>query len=189
MNELIFRGRDRYRPSKALFVLLLAVFVAQGAFAAYRLGPVGGAWLIGGTIALLAPFAYSTVRCWSAVGPAGITVCWGFGRGRTYPWHEIRWIDVRTTTNRGSESLAARMFLTSGRRRALPGLQHSDLYPDPDFDVDFRRVVNWWELNTDEASRVRPPRSLRDRLTPTVLAVLVTAVVAAAAWVDIVVLH
>ncbi|MFG3052184.1 hypothetical protein ACGFZP_14675 [Kitasatospora sp. NPDC048239] len=174
MNELIFRGKDRYRPSWSHLLLALAVIAAQGTLAAVKLGPTGTVWLVGGTIALMVPPACMTYRCWSSVGPGGITICWGLGRGRTYPWHEIQWLDVRTTKSQGSESRAARMFLTSGRRRTLPGLQYSDMYPDPDFEVDFRRVVNWWEFSTDAAARISPPKRLRDRFTPMVSAVIVT---------------
>ncbi|MGW2540920.1 hypothetical protein ACWC5I_08600 [Kitasatospora sp. NPDC001574] len=75
------------------------------------------------------------------------------------------------------------MFLRGGRRRSLPGLQHSDMYPDPEFGADYRRVVDRWELSTDQGARVRPPRSLRDRISPVMLGFIlavVFAVVAAA---------
>ncbi|WP_406202324.1 hypothetical protein OH807_23850 [Kitasatospora sp. NBC_01560] len=189
MNELIFRAKDRYRPSWSHLVAILVVFGAQGALAAVKLGPTGGAWLIGGTIALMAPLGVIAFRSWSSVGPAGITICWGLGRGRTYPWHEVRWIDVREVESQAGDSRAARMFLTTGRRRALPGLQHSDMYPDPDFDVDFRRVVNWWELSTDASLRVPPEKGLRDRITPTVFAVLATILIAVVAGVVVVLMH
>ncbi|MFD5918199.1 hypothetical protein ACFVYP_25955 [Kitasatospora sp. NPDC058201] len=183
MSELIFRGRDRYRPARSHLLLAIVVFVFEGTFASVTLGPVWAFWLIGGTIAVLAPVAYCAFRSWSRVGPAGVTICWGIGRGRTYAWQEVQWIDTRETDSRYGSSTVARMFLVGGRRRSLPGLQHSDMYPDPEFGADYRRVVDWWELSTDQGARVRPPRSLRDRISPVMLGFIlavVFAVVAAA---------
>ncbi|MEV6975585.1 hypothetical protein [Kitasatospora sp. NPDC093806] len=180
MNELSFRGKDRYRPSWPHLAVLIAVFALQGFLAATKLGPVGTAWLLGGTAVLAALGFWVTLRCWTTVGPAGITICWGFGRGRTYPWQEIRWIDVRETKAQGgSNILTARMFLAGGRRRGLPALQHSDTYPSPDFEVDVQRVVNWWELSTDPTTRIRPPKQFRDRITPTVAGILVGLLISA----------
>ncbi|WP_327681816.1 hypothetical protein [Kitasatospora sp. NBC_00458] len=176
MDELIFRGKDRHRTSKSRLFLALLILVVEGALSVTVLGPSWTCALIAGTAVLLAPVVYIASRSWSRVGAAGITVCWGLGRGRTHPWHEIRWIDVRRTEGQSGDVLAARIFLADGRRRALPGLQHSEMYPDPDFDVDFRRVVNWWELSTDEASRVQPPKRPRDRLTPAVAGLLLSVV-------------
>ncbi|MFJ3220044.1 PH domain-containing protein [Kitasatospora sp. NPDC086801] len=181
MNELIFRGKDRYRPSWSQLVPLVIVLVLEVAFAAYRLGPVGLCWLFGGTLVLVGVGFTIALRNWSRVGPEGITLCWGFGTGRTYPWQEIRWIDVRETKVQGGTTLAVRMTLTNGRRRSLPGIQHSAVYPDPDFHVDFQRVVDWWELSTDQAARRRPTKQFRDRITPTaagvVLGLLICVVV------------
>ncbi|MEV0532074.1 hypothetical protein [Kitasatospora sp. NPDC050463] len=173
MNELIFRGKDRYRPSWPQFAFLGVLLAAQGTLAAYRLGAVGFCWMLGGTAAIAGPALVISRRCWSAVGAAGITICWGVGRrGRTYPWRDIRWIDVRETKSRFGASYAVRMTLAGGKRRTLPGLQHSDAYPAADFDEQFHRVVNWWELSTDQAARVQPPKQLRDRLSPTALGVV-----------------
>ncbi|MFB8199747.1 hypothetical protein [Kitasatospora purpeofusca] len=179
MDELIFRGRDRYRPSWSQLAIVLVLLVAQGFAALHGLGTVGFLWLAGGTLALSALGLWVTVRSWSRVGSEGITICWGFGRGRTYPWDRIRWIDVRTVDAQGGTTSQVRMFVAGGRRRALPGLLHSDLYPSPDFDEQFHRVRNWWELNTEASARVEPVRRLRDRITVTVAAVLVTLVLAA----------
>ncbi|MFD9063731.1 hypothetical protein ACFVZ3_19690 [Kitasatospora purpeofusca] len=181
MDELIFRGRDRYRPSWSQLLILLVLLVAQGFAAAHGLGTTGFLWLAGGTLALCGLGLWTTVRCWSRVGPEGITICWGFGPGRTYPWDRIRWIDVRTLDTQGGTSSQVRMFLAGGRRRALPGLVHSDLYPSPDFDEQYHRIRNWWELNTEAPAQVEPVRRFRDRITPTVAAVLVTLVIAAVA--------
>jgi Protein of unknown function (DUF2581). len=121
------------------------------------------------------------LRSWTTVGVAGITICWGIGRGRTYSWQEIQWIDVRETKSGYGRTLVARITLADGRRRSLPALQHSTQYPDPDFHVDFQRVVNWWKLSTDPAARFQPPKRLRNRLTPTVvgliLGLLITVII------------
>ncbi|MGV9268539.1 hypothetical protein ACWDRR_28170 [Kitasatospora sp. NPDC003701] len=179
MNELIFRGKDRYRPSWPQLGFLGVLLVAQGALAVFRLGAVGFFWMVGGTAAIVGPALLISRRCWSSVGAAGITICWGIGRrGRTYPWQEIRWIDVRETKSQYGSSFAVRMTMVGGKRRTLPGLQHSDTYPAPDFDEQFHRVVNWWELSTDQAARVRPPKQLRDRLTPTVAGVVAGILIA-----------
>ncbi|MFI6448473.1 hypothetical protein [Kitasatospora sp. NPDC050543] len=187
MIELNFRVKDRNRPVKSYVVLAVVVLVAEGLAAFVRLGAVGFSWLAGGTITLLAPLLFLSYRSWSRVGADGITICWGLGHGRTYPWREIRWIDVRETKGQGSSSHAVRMFLEGGRRRSLPGLYRSAMHPTPDFDEQFQRVVNWWELSTDHAARVQPPKQFRDRLTPTVLGLVVvpaiTVVVTAVALV------
>jgi hypothetical protein len=127
---------------------------------------------MGGTAVLAVLGLCMVLRSWTTVGVAGITICWGIGRGRTYSWQEIRWIDVRETKSQYGRTLAARITLTDGRRRSLPALQHSTPYPDPNFHVDFQRVVNWWELSTDPAARFQPPKKLRDRLTPTMVGLI-----------------
>ncbi|THA51669.1 hypothetical protein [Streptomyces sp. A1136] len=154
--------------------LALVLVVVEGVTAFVRVGAVGFCWMVGGTIALLAPLVLLSRRSWSRVGADGITICWGLGHGRTYPWHEIQWIDVRETKGQGSSSHAVRMFLSGGRRRSLPGLYRSDMHPAPDFDEQFQRVVNWWELSTDQTARVRPSEQFRDRLTPTVVGLVGT---------------
>ncbi|MEU8583714.1 hypothetical protein [Streptomyces abikoensis] len=168
MNELSFRGKDRYRPSWSHFAMLGVVLAAQAVLAASRLGVVGFYWMLGVTAALAGFGFLFAFRSWTTVGAAGITICWGAGRGRTHPWQDIRWIDVRETKSQYGTTLVARITLADGRRRSLPGLQHSNLYPAPDFAVDFQRVVNWWEVSTDRAARVQPPKKTRDRVSPTV---------------------
>ncbi|MFB7615099.1 hypothetical protein [Kitasatospora sp. NPDC056181] len=157
------------------------LFVVEGTAAAYKLGPAPTWCLIAVTAVLGGAGFLLTFRSWTTVGAEGITICWGIGRGRTYPWKEIRWIDVRDGSTAKETSRVVRMFLASGRRRSLPGLMHSDTYPSPDFDEQFHRVVNWWELSTDPADRVQPQKQARDRLTPTVvgivLGLLITVVV------------
>jgi hypothetical protein len=146
--------------------------VVEGVLAFFRLGVVGFCWLLGGTAAFVGLGISMVLRSWTTVGAAGITICWGIGRSRTYSWQEIRWIDVRETKSQYGTSLVARITLTDGRRRSLPALQHSTRYPDPHFHADFQRVVNWWELSTDPAARFQPPKRLRNRLTPTLVGLI-----------------
>ncbi|MGK5640976.1 hypothetical protein ACSNOK_22070 [Streptomyces sp. URMC 126] len=185
MNALVFRGRDRYRPSQSHLVLLLLLMVVELVLAYYRLGRVGFFWMLGATAVLLAVGFFATLRCRTEVGAAGVTICWGFGRGRTHSWHEIRWVDLQESGNGADKSLAVRITLGNGRRRTLPGLHHSGFYPAPDIDVVFRQVIDWWKVSTRPEDRFRPPERRRDRLPPTmtgallglVITVVVTAVV------------
>ncbi|GAA4618502.1 hypothetical protein GCM10023195_83190 [Actinoallomurus liliacearum] len=181
VNELSFQGKDRYHPSWPHFAALGLGLAIEGAFAFFRLGIVGSCWLLGGTVALVALGMSMALRSWTTVGAAGITICWGIGRGRTYPWREIRWIDVRETKSQYGTALTARITLADGRRRSLPALQHSTRYPDPDFHVDVQRVINWWELSTDPAARFQPPKRLRNQLTPQaiglILGLLITIII------------
>ncbi|MCO5968227.1 PH domain-containing protein [Actinoallomurus soli] len=153
----------------------------EGAFAFYRLGVVGSCWLLGGTAALVGLGVSMARRSGTTVGAAGITISWGLGRGRLYSWQEIRWIDVRETKSQQGTALSARITLADGRRRSLPALQHSTQYPDPDFQVDFQRVVTWWESSTEPAARFRPPERMRYKLTPQavglILGLLITIIV------------
>ncbi|MFE7192790.1 hypothetical protein [Kitasatospora sp. NPDC057541] len=175
-GELVFRGRDRYRPSPAHLALVLLVPAVEAAATIRGLGLTGALWLAGGTFAFIGLGLALARRSFSAVGPGGITVCWGFGRGRTHPWQEIRWIDVRTTKAEGGTASQVRMFLADGCRRALPGLADSPLHPSPDFEEQYRRILARWELSTEESGRVRPRRQLRDRIPPTVAGYLVALV-------------
>ncbi|MFJ6617807.1 hypothetical protein ACIQOW_09590 [Kitasatospora sp. NPDC091335] len=179
MNELIFRGKDMFRPSWSNLAPLILLVVTQLVLGYLKLGAVATILLVAGTLALVIPGFAISLRSWSRVGADGITICWGLGRGRTYSWQEIRWIDVRETKGNGTSSSAARFHATDGRRRSLPGLQTSTYYPLSDFEVNFQRVVNWWEYSTDPTQRVRPEKQFRDRLTPTVIAVLATIVISA----------
>ncbi|KPI06591.1 hypothetical protein OV450_3703 [Actinobacteria bacterium OV450] len=183
MIELNYPSANRNRPAKSSLGLALVLLVVEGLAAFVTLGRVGFCWLVGGSIALIAPLVLLSSRSWSRVGDDGITICWGLGHGRTYPWHEIQWIDVRETQGQGSSSNAVRMFLLGGRRRSLPGLYRSGMHPAPDFDEQFRRVVDWWELSTDQSARVRPPKRFRDRLTPAVVGLVVVPAVVVVAFV------
>jgi hypothetical protein len=181
VNELSFRGRDRYHPSWSHFVAGALGLAVEGAFAFSQLGVVGTCWLLVVTAALVGLGIFMARRSWTTVGADGITICWGIGRGRLHRWQEIRWIDVRETKSHYGTVSAARITLVNGRRRSLPALQQSDRYPDPHFQADFQRVVNWWESNTDPAARFEPPKRLRNRLTPQalglILGLLITAIV------------
>ncbi len=179
MNELIFRGKDLFRPSWSNLLPLLLILVLQLAVGSWKLGAVGTFWIVFGTLALGVPAFVVSWRSWSRVGVDGITINWGVGRGRTHPWHEVRWVDVRETKGNGSTAYAARIHLTRGRRRSLPGLQTSAIYPAADFDVNFQRLVNWWEFSTDATQRVEPAKQLRDRVSPTMLGVLLGLVLCA----------
>lgn len=158
--------------------MLGLVLLAVEGFGSYvQFGAMVFAWVMGGTMAVLGPILVLAYRSWSRVGAYGITISWGLGKGRTYSWREIRWIDVRETKAQGSVAHAVRIFVEGGRRRSLPGLARSNEHPAPDFDENFRRVVDWWELSTDQAARVQPPKQFRDRLTPTVVGLVVAPVV------------
>ncbi|GGY13125.1 hypothetical protein [Streptomyces xanthochromogenes] len=175
MDELSFRGPGQVRVSRTHFVWA-AVGVLVEAIGAYvQLGAVGMCWLVGATVVFLGLPILSWLRSRCTVGVDGIFICWGLGRGRTYPWREIRWIDVRETKgNAGSTALAVRIFTTSGRRRSLPGLQHNGVYPSPSFHADYARVVRWWERSTEVEARVRPTKQARDWFSPAVVGVLLT---------------
>ncbi|MFH8381515.1 hypothetical protein ACH4E7_11300 [Kitasatospora sp. NPDC018058] len=184
MNELMFRGRDLFRPSWSHLSLLLLVFAAQVTVGVLKLGVAAMFWMIGGTLVLVIPATLVAWRSWSRVGADGVTVCWGIGSGRTYSWSEIRWIDVRETKGNGTRSYAARIFLLNGRRRSLPGLQTSTLYPIEEFEANFQRVLDWWESSTpDAAERVRPGKQARDWITPQVAGALIAVVFIAVTFV------
>jgi hypothetical protein len=177
VNELIFRGKDRVRPSwrvLSIVGLALTVSVIIG-----HLGVVGLCLLAGLTAAVIGLGIGAALRSWTRVGPAGITICWGIGRrGRTFPWQEIRWIDV--WKGRGAHSGgAAQMTLANGRRLRLPALASTSAYPQPTFPEDFRRVVAWWEFSTDPAARFQPRLTLRTRLAPYLIGVTITLLVLA----------
>lgn len=184
VQELNFRGRDRYNPSWPHFTGLLAFVVIEGAVSAAKLPAAGVCWLLGCTAVLIGLGLCSLLRSRTAVGPEGITVSWGFGRGRTYAWQDVSWIGVRDTQSRHGDSRVARITLTTGRRRSLPALQHSTMYPDPEFDANVARIVAWWESATAPSQRVDLPLRGGQRLSPQtvglLLGVLIVAVVIAA---------
>ena len=142
VSELIFRGKDRIRPSWRVFSIVGLVLIARVIFG--HVGVVGVCWLAGSTAVVVGLSVGAALRSWTRVGPAGITICWGIGRrGRTFPWQEIRWIDV--WESRGAHvGGAAQMTLANGRRLRLPALASTSAYPQPTFAEDFaasRRLV------------------------------------------------
>ncbi|KUJ33923.1 hypothetical protein ADL25_43215 [Streptomyces sp. NRRL F-5122] len=133
-----------------------------------------------GTLLLLSGVSFLRMRrSGTTVGADGITINWGIGHGRTHPWNQIQWIDIRETRTDSGTVHTARITPTSGWRRALPALSHSNLYPLPDFDTDVQRVINQWELNTDPATRIQPTKRPRDRITPQTLGVILGLVITA----------
>jgi hypothetical protein len=179
VKELIFRGKDRYRPSWSVLSGVGLVLILQLVIGYPRLGAVGVCWLVGLSAAALVLSIGAAVRSWTTVGPAGIAICWGIGRrGHTYRWQEIRWIDVRQGTGASSEARAIRITLANGRRRTLPAVRHTSAYPQPTFHADFRRVVEWWERRTDPAARFQPPKTLRSRLGPVMPGVIIALLIA-----------
>lgn len=180
MKELSFLGKDRYRPIWPVLLILGLVLIGEAVYAFYRLGGVvGSCWLVGVTAASVGLGIGAAFRSWTTVGPAGITVCRGIGRrGHTYPWQEIRWIDVRETNSRYGTFLVARITVANGRRRSLPALRHGGMYPQPTFHADFRQVLKWWELSTDPAARFLPPETLLSRLAPRMLGVILVLLIA-----------
>ncbi|MFD3451336.1 PH domain-containing protein [Streptomyces sp. NPDC058691] len=134
-------------------------------------------WVYGVIVALLGLAFCLTRRSRTTVGADGITISWGVGRGRTHPWDQIQWIDMRETRGRHGTVRTARITLTDGRRRSLPTLSHSELHPNPDLAANFQRVVSWWELSTDQTTRVQWPIRPRDRLTPEAFGVVLGLVI------------
>lgn len=178
VQELSFRGRDRYHPSWPAFAGVAVVVVVEGVVAAVKLGAVGVGWLVGGTVLLVTAGVWSLRHCRTAVGPEGITVSWGFGRGRTYRWGDIRWVHIRDSNSpQQGASRTARITLADGRRRSLPALQHSAMYPDPCFDANYERVVKWWIAATTPSSRFQPPLRPLQRMSPQTLGVLLGMVI------------
>jgi hypothetical protein len=179
VKELVFRGKDRYRPGPG-FAGAGVALVIQGVIGYTRLGAVGMCWLVGLSAAALVVGLGAAFRSSTKVGPAGITIFWGLGfRGRTYPWRKIRWIDVRETRSGYGTFLSAQITLANGRVRRLPALRHTSQYPQPTFYSDFRRVVEWWEQSTDPAARFRPRESLVSKLAPPMLVTLLVLLIAA----------
>ncbi|MFE4515720.1 PH domain-containing protein [Kitasatospora sp. NPDC056783] len=182
MNELIFRGKDRLSPDWADLALLLMIVTVElvagrGKFD-LGLGPM--ILLVGGTVALVAGSRLVALRSWVRVGADGVTICRGLGRGRTYPWEQIAWLDVAEFRGRGGTvTRVARIHTTEGRRRWLSTLTNSDLSTSESFDSDVRRVADWWKHSTRADRRVQPEKRLRDRITPMRAGVLGAVVMAA----------
>lgn len=163
VNETIFRGRDLFHPrGLAALFLVLAVEVAFGLFALTGAGTV---LLVSLTLAITVPFLFVTLRAWTRVGADGITVSRGLGPGRTHPWPQVRWVEVRRYPAGDQYSYALRIHLADGRRRLLPGLAADRYHSAAEFAAGVRQVVDWWEHSTDPAQRVEP-RARRRRTVP-----------------------
>jgi hypothetical protein len=135
----------------------MAVMTAVLVFDVYHYSNPGSFFRV--LCACLVAFASTialSLRSWTKVGPGGITICRGFGSGRTHPWHQIRWIEVQEATSRLDRALAARVFLPNGQQLSLPGLSQNRLYPAPTFDEDVQKLISWWELSTPQVARYRP---------------------------------
>ncbi|MFG2907595.1 PH domain-containing protein [Kitasatospora sp. NPDC048286] len=177
MNETIFRGRDLVRPTGvAMLFLVLAVEVAFGLFA---MTDVGTVLLVSLTLAMTVPFLFSTLRSWTRVGADGITVNRGFGSGRTYPWQQIVWVEVRRYPAGDSFSYALRIHLADGRRRLLPGLAADKYHSAAEFVANADQIFDWWEQSTDPARRVEPRVRLWDALSPLVIGLLLASLLVA----------
>ncbi|MFG2916895.1 PH domain-containing protein [Kitasatospora sp. NPDC048298] len=178
MNETIFRGRDLVRPAGvAMLFLVLTVEVAFGLFA---MTDVGTVLLVSLTLAMTVPFLFSTLRSWTRVGADGITVNRGFGSGRTYPWQQIAWVEVRRYPAGDSFSYALRIHLADGRRRLLPGLAADKYHSAAEFMANADQVFDWWEQSTDPARRVAPRVRLRNKVSTTlVVGLLLSGLLAA----------
>ncbi|MET9048337.1 MULTISPECIES: PH domain-containing protein [unclassified Streptomyces] len=179
MDELIFRAKDRHRPSWRHIVPVLLICVLQGVFFFRDADMVTASCVSGALLVLWGVSFFLVRRSGTTVGADGITISWGMGRGRTHPWNQIRWIDVRETRTNSGTVRTARITLTGGQRRSLPALSHSNLYPLPDFDTDVQQVLNWWELSTDPTMRFQPPKRPLDRITPQALGVVLGLVTTA----------
>ncbi|MEV7599249.1 PH domain-containing protein [Kitasatospora sp. NPDC089797] len=168
MNELIFRGKDRFIPDAgdiALLLMLIAVEVLAGQLK-FHWGAGTTALLVGATLLPIVVARVIALRSWVRVDADGITVNRGLGRGRTYPWQQISWVDVSEIPGRTTTTRVARIHTTDGRRHWLSTLVTSDHHPAESFDADVRRVVDRWKQSTEPDRRIRPGKQFRDRITP-----------------------
>lgn len=176
-QELSFRGKDRNRISWRNASGVLAFVAIELALSVVRLGFVGSCWVLGGTVVLAGLIFVSLRRSWTVVGAEGISTSWGFGRGRTYPWADIRWVEVRETRSQTGSTQTVRITLADNRRRSLPALANSAIYPDAHFELNVARIMTRWRANTTDASRYRPPEKRYQRLSPNAWGYLIGAVI------------
>jgi hypothetical protein len=176
-EELSFRGRDRSRISWSRASGVLAFMAIELALLMIRVGFVGSCWILGATVALFGLGFVLTRRSRTTVGAEGISISWGFGRGRRYPWADIRWIEVNETRGRTGTVQTVRITLADSRRRSLPALANSAMYPDGHFELNVARVMTRWRANTTGESRYRPPEKWYQRLSPNAWGYLVGAVI------------
>jgi hypothetical protein len=154
----------------------MLVPIGIGVFKFHQLGVEGLGILTGASVVALALSLGAAFRSWTRVGPEGVTTCWGLGRrGHTYPWRDIRWVDIK---NYNGSSYAARITLANGRQHSLPALRHTPVYPQPTFHGDFHLLRQWWEQSTDPSARFLPPMSRLLRWTPVISAVILVLLVA-----------
>ncbi len=180
MDELTFRSKDRLHWSWPFAALVGVAAAVAGTRVGRDFGAADLAWAIGGTAALALPSLLLRER-WSTVGPAGITFHRPLARrGRTYPWHEIRWLEVYGTDRRFGEFRTLQVHFADGRSRFLNGLVQDRTHSSPGFDADVRRVRNWWELSTDPAGRVRPAKKFLDLPTSQLVGLVVLLAVGTA---------
>ncbi|MEV7599515.1 hypothetical protein AB0O91_19260 [Kitasatospora sp. NPDC089797] len=154
MNELRFRGGDVKADRRRLLVSL-TIFTIQLAALVMHAGWGQGVWMIGASAVLLPTVIALLRRGWTVVGDDGIRVSWGLGRVRSYPWRKIRWMAAQHHLQGGTTSV--RITLTDGRRRTLPGINKSFVYPDPHFESKLAQIRARWERQDDESFRLGPP--------------------------------
>ena len=164
MDELCFRGKDRFRSNKVVRIVPVSTVLLAAIVAGLTGGFAAAGSLVAVCVAVGVPAFVLSWRCWTRVGPSGIATFWGGSRGRTWTWDRISWIEVRSVGLPGSATYAVRFTLTDGRAKNLPGLGTSPLYPDPEFADKVGRLITCWELHTDPSSRTPPqarPSGLR----------------------------
>ncbi|WP_327287719.1 hypothetical protein [Streptomyces sp. NBC_01198] len=179
-HELTFWGRDQFRNAQwSTIIPMLAGLLIEGALSFLQLGAVAAGWLMGGTLALLGLIVVSVCRRRTTFSTAGVTICAGFGRGRTHPWQDIRWVGVHRESNQHGDYALLRVTFANGRTRSLPGLGRSTLHPVPDFEANCRKVIRWWEASTDPSMRFHPQgKNWLYRKTPEELARILVPIAA-----------
>lgn len=141
--------------SRGIGIQLVAVCMIAGSW--YGIERRSTIWVVFIAVAAVAANAVRDRRRRITVGSAGISASWGFGRGRTYPWRDIRWIHAVDFQVQGAPARGVKITLADGRGRMLPLLHHSVLYPNPGFETDYLRVIRWWHASTDPTDRIQPP--------------------------------
>ncbi|MFF0410577.1 hypothetical protein ACFYUY_09065 [Kitasatospora sp. NPDC004745] len=165
MDELRFRGGDLTFAWRRLW-LPAGLIGVQTVIATMRNGAEGLGWTAAALAVVIPASVLLLKRCWTEAGEDGIRIYRGLGRVHGYPWGEVRWIAVRHQSGGGGGMTSVRITLVDGRRRTLPGLQESTLYPRPGFDADLARLRASWERHVDPSFRLGPPprEPLRRRL-------------------------
>lgn len=164
--ELIFRGKDRIRPSWRVFSVVGLVLIVRAI-----IGHVGvvGLCLLAGLTAAVVGLGIGAARRGGAGPGSGRkeSPSAGASGGVVEPFLGRRSDGSTSWESSGAHlGCAARITLANGRRLRLPALASTSAYPQPTFPEDFRRVVAWWEFSTDPAARFQPRLTLRTRLAP-----------------------